>query len=68
MAIDTAAKRRNVANLGWWLWGPGVTPDASPGQEWRQSSGYGYLGISLLEAIIGPIMSVWGRNYMVKIE
>lgn len=45
MAIDTAAKRRSAATVGQVWMPPGVTPDATPGQEWRQSSGWGYEGI-----------------------
>lgn len=45
MAIDTAPKRRSVAGIGFWLFGPGVTPDATPDQFWRQCSGWSYGGI-----------------------
>ena len=44
MAIDTAAKRKNVAAL-LPMFAPGVTPDATPGIEWRQQAGWGYSGI-----------------------
>lgn len=45
MPIDTAAKRRGAGGVGYWIVGPGVTPDAAKGQTWRQSSGWGYRGI-----------------------
>ncbi len=44
MAIDTAEKRRSAANVDG-LGAPGVTPNASKDQEWRQQSGWGYSGI-----------------------
>lgn len=46
MAIDTAEKRRAVANVSFYWAGPGVTPDATPGVEWRQEAGWGYSGIA----------------------
>lgn len=46
MAIDTAAKRRAVAGLLGYVLGPGVTPSATPDAAWRQTVGYGYLGIA----------------------
>ncbi len=45
MPIDTAAKRRSAGGVGYWVVGPGVTPNAARPQGWRQSSGWGYLGI-----------------------
>ena len=45
MAIDTAAKRRSAATVAQVWMAPGVTPDATPDQAWRQSSGWGYEGI-----------------------
>lgn len=45
MSIDTAAKRRSAAGIPFLPLGPGVTPDATPGQEWRQQAGWGYSGI-----------------------
>ena len=45
MAIDTAAKRRSVAGISFFIVGPGVTPDATPDQFWRQSAGWSYCGI-----------------------
>lgn len=46
MAIDSAEKRRNVANIPWWAGGVGVTPNASKDAEWRQQAGWGYSGIA----------------------
>lgn len=40
MAIDTALKRRSISGIPFLI--PGVTPDATPGQEWRQSAGWSY--------------------------
>lgn len=45
MAIDSAAKRRSAAGVGFFLVGPGVTPDATPDQFWRQSAAWSYGGI-----------------------
>jgi hypothetical protein len=50
MAIDTAEKRRAVAGIGIVIFGPGVTPNATPDQEWRQEVGWGYPGILAGEA------------------
>ena len=55
MAIDTAAKRRSVAGLAFFVFGPGVTPDATPGLEWRQQSGWGYSGIAAGEAVASQV-------------
>lgn len=52
MAIDTAAKRRSAAGIPALPLGPGVTPDASPGQAWRQSAGWGYVGILAGEPVV----------------
>lgn len=45
MAIDSAAKRRSAAGVGFFVVGPGVTPDVTPDQFWRQSAAWGYGGI-----------------------
>lgn len=45
MAIDTAEKRRAASVISFYPLGPGVTPNASKDQEWRQEAGYGYPGI-----------------------
>lgn len=47
MAIDSAEKRRSAANIGYWLIGPGVTPNASPDAEWREQAAYTYSGIAV---------------------
>ena len=57
MAIDTAPKRRSVAGISFWLFGPGVTPDATPDQFWRQCAGWGYGGI-LAGAIVAAVLAV----------
>lgn len=43
MAIDTAPRRRAVSGiLGYMTGGPGQTPDATPGFEWRAIAWFGY--------------------------
>lgn len=44
MAIDNAEKRKALSGIQVTL-SPGVTPNASTDQEWRQQSGWGYSGI-----------------------
>ena len=57
MAIDTREKRQAVAALsGKPYFGPGVTSNASPDQEWRQEVGWGYPGI--LAASPSPVTDV----------
>ena len=51
MAIDSAEKRRAVANIWWTYAGVGVTPNASKDVEWRQESGRGYPGITPAGAV-----------------
>ncbi len=53
MAIDTAEKRKSAAGVGFWVVGPGVTPNASRDAEWRQQAGWGYSGIAAGEAAAG---------------
>jgi hypothetical protein len=43
-AIDSAEKRRSAFNWNA-FGGPGVTPNASKDQEWRQQAMYSYSGI-----------------------
>src|SRR5687767_15295032 len=43
MAIDTAEKRKSISGIPFLI--PGVTPNASKDQEWRQESGWSYSGI-----------------------
>ena len=57
MPIDTARKRRGVAGIGYWLFGPGVTPDATPDVFWRQSVGWGYGGI-----VVGAAVAAGAAN------
>ena len=54
MAIDTAAKRRSAAGVGFFVLGPGVTPDATPDQFWRQCAAWSYGGILAGEVVIPP--------------
>lgn len=44
MAIDSAEKRRSLSGIQVTLM-PGVTPNASKDQEWRQEAGWFYSGI-----------------------
>lgn len=52
MAIDTAEKRRSAAGVGYFIVGPGVTPNASKDAEWRQQSAWGYSGIPVAEPAV----------------
>jgi len=54
MAIDSAEKRRSAAGVGFFVVGPGVTPNASQDGEWRQQSCWGYSGIAVGGAISPP--------------
>jgi hypothetical protein len=67
MAIDTAAKRRNVAGIGFWLFGPGVTPDATPGVDWRQAVGWGYLGIEAAGSVVVPGNAILDMNTRIAV-
>lgn len=44
MAIDSAAKRKSISGIPG-ITAPGVTPDATPDQTWRQAAGWSYNGI-----------------------
>jgi len=57
MAIDTAEKRRSAAAVLFPTL-PGVTPNASKDQEWRQQAAWGYSGI-LVDA--PPLIILGGR-------
>jgi len=46
MAIDTAKKRRNISALHTAITIVGVTPDTLKPVAWRQSVGWGYLGVT----------------------
>lgn len=54
MAIDTAEKRRSISGIWTGITIPGVTPNATKDQEWRQESGWGYPGILAGVPIIPP--------------
>lgn len=45
MAIDSAAKRRSVATIAQVWMAPGITPDVTHDNAWRQVSGWGWFGI-----------------------
>ena len=56
MTIDTAEKRRSISGIGGPPLIPGVTPNSSKDQEWRQQSGWSYSGIpsSTIIIVLGP--------------
>lgn len=60
MAIDTAERRRSLVGLSYHYYSAGVTPNATPDQEWRQESGHSYSGI-LASAEAEPEESFAGR-------
>jgi hypothetical protein len=45
MAIDTPEKRQSIVGIPGPASTPGVTPLATPDQEWRQEVGHSYSGI-----------------------
>lgn len=47
MAIDNAEKRRSAAGVGFWVVGPGVTPNSSRDVQWRVQAGWAYSGLSV---------------------
>lgn len=53
MPIDTAEKRRSAGGVPFLPLGPGVTPNASKDQEWRQQAAWSYSGI-LAESEVEP--------------
>ncbi len=73
MAIDTAAKRRNVSGIAGVPLIPGVTPDASQDEAWRQESGWGYSGIPVEPPVVigDTVPAVWlavptNRHYVAQ--
>lgn len=62
MAIDTAAKRQNVAGMPCLPLGPGVTPDAAKPVAWRQQAGWGYGGIAVSEAAAVEVVGHGGGH------
>lgn len=46
MAIDNIEKRRSAGGVGFWVVGPGVTPNINKDIEWRVQSGWGYSGLT----------------------
>lgn len=45
MAVNSAEKRRCISGIIP-IFAPGVTPNTSKDSEWRQASGWGYIGIA----------------------
>ena len=50
--LDTAEKRRSGSQTLSGLFGPGVTPNTSKDQEWRQQVCWGYSGILADQLIV----------------
>ena len=54
-----------VITLGWIVTilpvGPGVTPNGSKDQEWRQQAGWGYSGIAVGGAAVANYVSILER-------
>lgn len=62
MAIDTPEKRRSAAGVGFFLVGPGVTPNASKDIEWRVQAGWGYSGLATFTAAVRQHIRGFTRN------
>lgn len=60
MAIDTAEKRKNAAQILSGMFGPGVTPNSSKDSEWRQQVGWGYSGIAADTPVVST--TYWHKN------
>lgn len=56
MAIDTAAERRSTTGILPWH-GPGVTPDATPDDDWREAAGHTFTGLTYRTNPIGSVPS-----------
>ena len=56
MPIDSAEKRRSAGGVGFWVVGPGVTPNVAKDAEWRQQAGWGYSGIPITPPVPGVAM------------
>lgn len=67
MAIDSAAKRRNVATIGQVWMAPGITPDATPDQAWRQVAGWGYRGILAGASVVSDFVQYIGIHLGMRI-
>jgi len=46
VAIDSAAKRRSISGAVLPFLIVGITPDATPGVDWRQTAGWSYQGVT----------------------
>jgi hypothetical protein len=51
MALDTREKRASAVSLTQTA-PPTVTPNSTPDREWRQQSGWGYSGLSIVEVAV----------------
>lgn len=54
MAIDTAARRRNVSGVPFLPLGLGVTPNATKNEAWRRRIAWNY-AVNDIEEVDGPI-------------
>jgi len=60
MPIDSAEKRKNISALHTAFTIVGVTPDPLKTIDWRQASGWGYLGVSPgIGSTGGELATVW---------
>ena len=64
MAIDTPERRRSASSVIGVPYIPGVTPNASQDEEWRQQSGWAYSGISTNVVVSGPGCWAAGQVYL----
>lgn len=56
MAIDSAEKRRSAGGVGYWVVGPGVTPNGLKDVQWRSQSAWGYSGVSPDPPVVGTAL------------
>lgn len=66
MAIDSAEKRKSISGIQTFMVA-GVTPNATPDQEWRQESGWSYSGIEAGEPAPGVAVTakrIWGGSFI----
>ena len=62
MAVDTAEKRKAVAGIPYWPLSPGVTPNASPGAEWRYEVAWSYGGLESVVSAMGLPVQKYGER------
>jgi hypothetical protein len=57
VAVDTPTKRRAVSGVPFLPLGPGVTPTADGGINWRAAVAWGY-AVTFIEVAVPPITDV----------